>query len=91
MLQCHKTGIYQDQEINYTCTLGNWSVCRNASDNTNESGGLRSFFLMIITKISFDTYMNACLTVSNIHVLVMIVVGQRSSLHICVSCIYIYL
>ena len=54
VLQCHKTRMYQNQFF-YTCTFGNGSVCRNASDSPNESGGLRSFFLIINTKISFDT------------------------------------
>ena len=54
VLQCHKKE-NQDQEIKYTCTFGSWSVCRTTCDSTNDSGGLRSFFLMIIIKISFDT------------------------------------
>ena len=51
-LQCNKTRNYQDQEINYTCTFGNWNVCRTACDSTNDRGELRSFFLMMII---FDT------------------------------------
>ena len=64
VLQCHKTGISQDQEKNYTCTIRNRSMCRNACDTTNDCGGLRSFFLMIITKISFDT-IHECVTGSD--------------------------
>ena len=51
VLQCHKKE-NQDQEINYTCTVRNWNVCRTSCDSTNDGGGLRSFFLMMIL---FDT------------------------------------
>ena len=63
-LQCNKTRIYQDQEINYTCTFGKWSVCRNACDITNDSGELRSFFLLMIILILIP-YTSVCLIDSN--------------------------
>ena len=85
VLQCNKTGMYQNQTIHYTCTFGNWSMCRNACDSTNDSGGLSSFFLIIITKISFDT-IHECMFDSNVHVLVMTEVGRRSLLHMAFVC-----